>query len=363
MESLGNKLKTACEAKGYTIEYASQETNIAARYLAALEREDYDVFPGEPYALGFLKNYGAYLELDVNELLSLYRAVKIQEQPTPIEAIFRPPPKILKRLGIIIALALVVLGLAYTAYWFITTKIDFSPKEIVLPPRSPTEYTLNTGSLERRFYRGDTVLVSSGEETYKLELSGISDTVTITTPGGLVRLDLSQEALVDLNDDGFNELRITVADFAKNDSATGALLYLEVVSPPGGAEVVETVPSQGLNPGSQGSTVIFTSSDAYPFTLQAVFQGYCLFRWEILAEPNRSGRNEQYFQQSDELNIQAQNGIRIGLSNAHAVRLQVIGGGRTVTLEPGGPGEVVVADIRWLRDEENRYRLVFARLE
>ena len=95
MESLGNKLKTAREAKGYTIEYASQETNIAARYIAALEREDYDVFPGEPYALGFLKNYGVYLDLDVNEILSLYRATKIHERSPPVEEMLlqRPSPK------------------------------------------------------------------------------------------------------------------------------------------------------------------------------------------------------------------------------------------------------------------------------
>jgi hypothetical protein len=41
----------------------------------------------------------------------------------------------------------------------------------------------------------------------------------------------------------------------------------------------------------------------------------------------------------------------------------VIGGGRTVPVELGGAGEVVVADIRWVRDEENRYRMVLMRLE
>jgi hypothetical protein len=217
--------------------------------------------------------------------------------------------------------------------------------------------------MERRFYRGDTVLISSGQEIYKLELSGITDNVTLITPAGLIRLDLSQEATVDLNDDGFAELRIAVADFAKNDAAAGALLRLELESPLAEAPDPELAPSQAFNPSSQGNTVIFTSANPYPFTLQAAFVGYCFFRWEVLSEPSRAGRNERYFQQSDDLNVQAQNGIRIGLSNAHAVRLQVIGGGRTVTLEPGGPGEVVVADIRWLIDEENRYRLAFARLE
>ena len=109
--------------------------------------------------------------------------------------------------------------------------------------------------------------------------------------------------------------------------------------------------------------MVFTSPNPYPFTIQANFQGYCLFRWEILAERDRQGRKEEYFQRSSELSIPAQNGVRIGVSNAAAVKIQVIGGGRTVPLEIGSTGEVVVADIRWIRDEDGRYRLVLLRLE
>jgi hypothetical protein len=109
--------------------------------------------------------------------------------------------------------------------------------------------------------------------------------------------------------------------------------------------------------------VILSTTGAFPFTLQAVFQGYCLFRHEILFERDRQGRNEQYYQRSDEINITAQNGIRLGISNAQAVKLQVIGAGRTVPFEAGGAGEVVAADLRWVRDDENRYRLVLLRLE
>jgi hypothetical protein len=88
-----------------------------------------------------------------------------------------------------------------------------------------------------------------------------------------------------------------------------------------------------------------------------------MFRWEILNERDRRDRNEKYFQRSDELNIQAQNGIRIWSSNAQAARFQIIGGGRTIPLEIGVPGEVVVADIRWVRDDSSQYRLMFIRLE
>ena len=80
-------------------------------------------------------------------------------------------------------------------------------------------------------------------------------------------------------------------------------------------------------------------------------------------ERDRRERKEQYFQRAEELSITAQNGIRIWASNAQAARFQVIGGGRTVPVEIGAGGEVVVVEIRWIRDDDGRFRLVLIRLE
>ena len=270
MESLGNKLKAAREEKKYSLEYISQETNIAMRYLEALEREDFDVFPGEAYIQGFIKNYSIYLDLDVNELLSLYRAMKIQEQHVPMDAILRPPSKIPKILGTII-LILIILGLVATAVWYFAPQILMNRPVIPNPfVRSPMEFIMNTNSLERRFYLGDIILVPVGAESFKLELTGLGDTVTLNTDNGQVRLDLSQEAMVDLNGDGFAELRIIVADFARNDSSAGALIRIELETVPWLAPP-EISSVEGSNSGSQGNTVIFTSPNPYPFTLQAAF--------------------------------------------------------------------------------------------
>lgn len=366
MESLGEKLKTAREARALNFDQVSRETNIAGRYLEALEAEDFSGFPGEPYITGFLRNYGEYLGLDAQELLSLYRALKIQEQPIPVEQLLRSPSS-LPRVFITVALVLAVLALAGGGAYFFLSR---PRKGASLAPavRQASEFVMNTDSLERRLYKGDSILVPLESTHYKLELSSLGEAITITTPTGDVMLDLSQKVTVDLNSDGIAELRITAADFVKNDSASGALLRFELnndlaleVSPALAGE-------SGILAGTgmaalAGATVIFSSPNPYPFTLQSVFQGYCMFRWEILFERDRRDRNEQYYQRSDELNIQAQNGIRIWASNAQAAKLQVIGGGRTVPLELGGAGEVVVADIRWVRDEENRYRLVLVRLE
>jgi hypothetical protein len=148
-------------------------------------------------------------------------------------------------------------------------------------------------------------------------------------------------------------------DFEKSNPDMGVRFHFELN--PLIAEVSETAASITAQ---VVSTVIFSSPNPYPFTLQSNFQNYCMFRWEILQERDRRDRTERYFQRSDVLDIQAQNGIRIWVSNAQAAKFQVIGGGgRTVPVEIGSAGEVVVADIRWVRDGENRYRLIFSRLE
>jgi hypothetical protein len=237
-------------------------------------------------------------------------------------------------------------------------------------------YTMEGNFLERRLYRGDSALIPLEGNQYKMELLNLGEAVTLSSPGGNVILDLGQEVNVDINSDGIGDIRVGAQDFVRNEPATGVLLRFDISSDRGiytesgnGEDTVSLLTSEGSSPPDSvpsavsAAPVIFSSSNAYPFTLQASFQGYCMFRWEILRERDRQDRNEQYFVRTDELNIQAQNGIRIWVSNAAAVKLQVIGGGRTVPVEIGGAGEVVVADVRWIRDDDGRYRLVLIRLD
>ncbi|MDR2134999.1 MAG: helix-turn-helix domain-containing protein [Treponema sp.] len=351
MDSLGEKLRQAREEKGCSIEQVSRDTNIAARYLEALEAEDFSGFPGEPYILGFLRNYSEYLGLDAQEQLSRYRSLKIQEQPVPVEQLLHSPVPV-RKIVITAAILLLLLGAGGGAYYFATRPP--APRPPAAEPRQPAEYSMGAETLERRLYTGDSVLVSLGGSPYKLILAGLGEAVSITSPLGQLMVDLGQDAEIDLNNDGQAELRVIAAEFAKGNPAAGALLRFEHIS--AAPAPVAAAPADVTT-----STVIPSTASAYPFTIQLNFQGYCMFRWQVLFERDRPDRNEQYFQRGEELSIQAQNGVRLWASNAQALKLQVIGGGRTVPVELGAAGEVVVADIRWERDADN-YRLVLARL-
>jgi cytoskeletal protein RodZ len=368
VESLGDKLKSTRESKGYTFDYISRETNIATRYLEALETENFEVFPGEPYLQGFLRNYGEYLGLEANELFSLYRALKIQEQPVPVEQLLRSPSKAPKifmiTLLVLGGLAAVFAGIRFFGDIFIKTNVA----EKIEQPQMV--YTLEGSFFDRRLYRGDSLLIPLEGTQYKIELQNLGEAVTLSTPVGNVILDLGQERNVDINNDGHEDIRISAEEFSRDDPAMGVHLRFDIIAAQGipgddvfGEETYNDSLPQTAAGNPANSQVILGPSNAYPFTIQASFQSYCMFRWEILRENDRQGRQEQYYIRTDTLDIQAQNGVRIWVSNAMAVKLQVIGGGRAVPLDIGGAGEVVVAEIRWVRDDDGRFRLRFIRID
>jgi cytoskeletal protein RodZ len=90
VESIGEKLRSVRESKKLTIREVAKDTNIAPRYIEALENEDFDKFPGETYIMGFLRSYSEYLKLDADDVIQSYKGHKIGESATPLEELTRP---------------------------------------------------------------------------------------------------------------------------------------------------------------------------------------------------------------------------------------------------------------------------------
>jgi cytoskeletal protein RodZ len=89
---LGEVLRSAREERGVDLARVERDTKIRSRYLSALERGAYRDLPGAVYTKGFLRNYGAYLGLDTEYLVDLYRlesAAAASERPT-VQAPPRP---------------------------------------------------------------------------------------------------------------------------------------------------------------------------------------------------------------------------------------------------------------------------------
>lgn len=76
METIGQILKNAREKKGLTVEELEASTHIVAKFIKALENEDFTVLPGEIYVKGFIKNLSDKLSLDSNMVLERYNYQK-----------------------------------------------------------------------------------------------------------------------------------------------------------------------------------------------------------------------------------------------------------------------------------------------
>ena len=73
MTGLGDRLKEARTAKGYTLDDLQTITKIQKRYLGGIENEEFGSMPGSFYVRAFIKQYAEAVGLDADEMLSLYR--------------------------------------------------------------------------------------------------------------------------------------------------------------------------------------------------------------------------------------------------------------------------------------------------
>ncbi|SHE42475.1 helix-turn-helix domain-containing protein [Desulforamulus putei] len=79
---IGEVLRNARIKKGYSFEYLEEATKIRAKYLEALENENFDVLPGQVYARAFLRTYAKFLDLDSEQIMNELSQMN-NEAPSP----------------------------------------------------------------------------------------------------------------------------------------------------------------------------------------------------------------------------------------------------------------------------------------
>ena len=73
MSDFGNKFRSARESKGIKLEQIAQETRISARFLRAIEEEDFQVLPGGIFNRGFIRTLAQRVGLDPEAAVAEYR--------------------------------------------------------------------------------------------------------------------------------------------------------------------------------------------------------------------------------------------------------------------------------------------------
>ena len=411
MESLGQKLREAREAHSYSVEQIARDTHISKQYLEALELENFSILPGDTYVVGFLRNYAEYLGLDPEELVALYKNIRIQEQPMPMsELLQRPRRRAPSRIMLLALLALVLV--AGGVFLIVRFLLPRGPAEAVRekPRAVSTEasYVLKDEAITRWFNQDDTIDVPLGSEQYRIRLTAVGDRLTLRVPGGTVELAVSQDRQVDLDGDGRNDIRLQLNDLDVTASTRRANLSLYKLTKgpgeeaglaaaptpgaPAGAQAGAAAPTPGAQAGTQAGAAapvgaapgaaapaaappaatpavaevpaaapaalagsgtpldLESASAPSPFRLSINFRGYCLLRY--LADGDT--RDERFFHKGETFALDAKQEVRLWVSNAGALRLSVAG----KEVELGRAGEVVSRTLKWTESPESGgYRL------
>ena len=92
MAEIGSTLRETRIRDKIDITTVEEATKIRAKYLRALENEEWAVLPGPAYVKSFLRSYAAFLGLDAHLLVEEYKARFEQPEDLELPAFRREPP-------------------------------------------------------------------------------------------------------------------------------------------------------------------------------------------------------------------------------------------------------------------------------
>ncbi|QGT99647.1 hypothetical protein SYNTR_1054 [Candidatus Syntrophocurvum alkaliphilum] len=81
MADIGDKFRKERLSKGYTLEAIEEETKIRKHYLDSIENEEFENLPPKVYAVGFVKRYAKFLDLDPQEMAEEFLQIAYDNTP------------------------------------------------------------------------------------------------------------------------------------------------------------------------------------------------------------------------------------------------------------------------------------------
>lgn len=140
MNTTGELLQKARTDQGLSFEDVEKKTRIRKKYLAAVEKNDWSIFPSKTYILGVLHSYGRFLKLDEEKITAFFR----REYEKTEEMRFKErvsKEHLTPRTKKIARLFVAILVLTFGIYFAYQLQLYFSPPfvEIISPKKTSFE--------------------------------------------------------------------------------------------------------------------------------------------------------------------------------------------------------------------------------
>ncbi len=156
MFEIGSTLRETRVRRKTTLQQAEDDTKIRAKYIQAMENDDFDLMPSPAYVKGFLRTYCEYLGLDANVILDEYRSrFEPDEEHEPFggnSALGRPHAHRRRNtLTFIAVVCLLILGLLYMLGLGRSGNKSTPPPVTVLSPTPQTTPSVHTTTATATF--------------------------------------------------------------------------------------------------------------------------------------------------------------------------------------------------------------------
>ncbi len=375
MNQLGPIFREARTKSGKTIDDASRETKIAKKYLLGIENENFDIFPGETYLVGFLRNYAQFLGLDPDEMVRKYRDFKIQEQPAPIEQLTARPKNTRRYFVIILISVIVITGSLYFIFSgkkegqeIIKSKEEIKKKT---EPLSTTKVEDNIIAFEeeeviKNFKKGDIIEFPLGNQKYIISIDGISENLDFSIETIPFTLATDERVEVDFDRDGRKDLMIKTNRLGEGMvNLTLKRLYRTDLLSKEISPITDKKEETGKRVEGPPEVVIIKEDErvsSVPVVPKTGFQIVSSFEKtdiSIHVKTNNTTylgyyiddeeKEERILKNGDELSVSASEVVRITAANARGIDLEI----NKIPINLGESGQIVAKVVRWYRDSEN----------
>jgi hypothetical protein len=204
---VGSALQRAREVRGLSLDEAARDTRLRVDQLDALEREDFDVLPGEVYVRASLRTYASYLGLDADKVSSAYARTATEAEPAPPPGKLGPVERMIaasrirdnQRFLLVAAVTILVVLLALG----VLSRGEAAPPTATIPASTaspvPTDPTIRV------------VVVARGDVTVNSEADGVQ-AAQVLRPGETITLVALERLLISVEDAGLVEVSLNGKD-------------------------------------------------------------------------------------------------------------------------------------------------------
>jgi len=358
-QTVGEFFREVRKEKGISIDEISRETNISKKYLEAIESDNFEIFPGETYIMGFISNYADALELDRDTLIGLYKKQKQIEQNSPIEELIGKKDYKKARFPLIFTFSIIIITILLIIIFLNIRSIrgvDSKKKEIL------KTYYFDFDNLDKisvqKFKLGENIIISNNIQYIEINLNKITNnnSIYILINSNEVLAKLGELVNIDIDKDQSNDYSLVFYNIKNKDIRLTFSKFSEI--------------------GQKELSATKTLSKVEEINLNQYnkYKEYIISESEILTSPSKIKPNIKILSsgygwlsycadEKDEIEMEITNGMNIMISFDNSLLLFIGNSGvvKIITSDKeeiaGGYGEVTKSLFYW-KIKDNMYVLV-----